>query len=170
MTLSRFLGLAALSLLLVACQDDDGFSDSPTSAASTANTPAALQIYFDRFELAAAERGLAIDVAGEGITAEFQDIPDDGVAGTCTYGSHTPGHIVIDQGFWLRANAAFREMIVFHELGHCVLFQGHREGTHPNGTCQSIMRSGLDGCIDNYRPATREFYLDERFAAESDLR
>ncbi len=169
MTLSRILSLFTLVLFFSACQKDDTFNNVTDAQSANAPTPEALLAYFDRFEIAAAERGLDIDVVGEGITAEFMDIDDEGVAGTCTYGSHTPGHIVIDQNFWVRASDLFREMIIFHELGHCALFQGHREGVHPNGTCESIMRSGLEDCYDNYRVATRESYLDELFAADPEF-
>ena len=54
-------------------------------------------------------------------------------------------------------------MIFFHELGHCVLFRGHREDVNQNGSCVSIMRSGIEECWDNYRSTTREIYLDELF-------
>lgn len=147
-----------------ACKKDTMISEIPAvQSGSYANVPEELWIFFQRFEEEAQERGIFIDLNEEEISAEFMEISEDGVAGTCTYGSHNPGHILIDVSFWDRAGELLKEMIVFHELGHCSLHLDHREGIHPDGTCLSIMRSGLEDCIDNYRWSTRETYLDELF-------
>jgi len=74
---------------------------------------------------------------------------------------------VIDKAFFNQTSELLKEMVIFHELGHCVLFRGHREATYSNGTCASIMRSGVEGCRDNYRASTRAAYLDELFAFEN---
>lgn len=161
--------LAAL-LTFTACQEDDDFIAqsstplSPTTTSAYANTPEALWDYFQRFETAAAQNGVAIDLTSLNISAEFKELPQEGVAGTCTYGSHQPGHIVIDETFWQQSSDLWKEMIVFHELGHCVLFRDHWEGILGDGTCESIMRSGLEACRDNYRWSTRADYLEELFA------
>ena len=122
-----------------------------------------LESYFELFENEAAARGIDVDLATEGITAVVEEISEDRVAGTCTYGSHLPGHIVIDAEFWNIASPIAKEMVIFHELGHCYLHRGHTEATFSNGTCASIMRSGAEGCRDNYNTRTREFYIDELF-------
>lgn len=151
--------------LTTACQKEEDITPVE-EVTSSFNVPDELTIYFTRFEQAAQERGLILDLAAMNISAEIEPITEDGVAGTCSYGSHQPGHIVIDQQFWEGSGVNFREMIVFHELGHCALFQGHREGRFANGTCASIMRSGLEPCRDNYHAGTREQYLDELFGAQ----
>jgi len=92
------------------------------------------------------------------------EISENGVAGTCSFSSHAPNHIVIDETFFNQTSELYKEMVIFHELGHCVLFRGHNEATHAAGTCASIMRSGIEGCRDNYRTTTRKSYLDELFA------
>jgi len=127
------------------------------------NVPSELWSFFKEFEDEALERGYRIDLETQNISAEIMEIVDDGVAGSCTYGSHQPGHIVIDETFWNQASDNWKEMVVFHELGHCFLHRGHREDVNPDGTCTSIMRSGIEDCRDNYRLATREAYLDELF-------
>jgi len=53
-------------------------------------------------------------------------------------------------------------LLVFHELGHCSLNLGHQEDK-VGGICQSIMRSGLGGCVDNYNATNRSDYLDDLF-------
>jgi len=63
----------------------------------------------------------------------------------------------------MRVPFLIKELIVFHELGHCFLQRGHREDALPNGACVSIMRSGIEDCLDNYTSETRSFYIDELF-------
>lgn len=165
---SELLCLSTIFFFLFsACQKDQDLpqlQSAAPGATAYAEVPQGLWDYFQSFEAAAAERGLDLDLNSLEISAEFKEISQDGVAGTCTYGSHQPGHVVIDETFWSRASDSYKEMIVFHELGHCVLYLDHREGVHANGTCVSIMRSGLEDCRDNYRTATRETYLDELFS------
>jgi len=127
------------------------------------NVPEPLWDFFERFENEAAERGFLVNLNNHNLTAAILEIEESGVAGTCSYGSHTPRHIEIDATFWNNSSDNFKEFVVFHELGHCVLLRGHREDAHANGTCVSLMRSGLGDCQDNYRPLTREGYLDELF-------
>ena len=127
---SAFFLFASL-LLCTACQEDEVFvAEEPPTTPSAAypNVPTGLWDYFDRFEAAAQNQGRSIDLRTAQITAEFADIDGEGVAGTCTYGSHLPGHVVIDEQFWSRASDLLKEMIVFHELGHCVLMRDHWEG------------------------------------------
>ena len=121
--------------------------------------------YFSNFEEEAAVRGLDIDLFLSKITGEIVEIDEEHVAGRCTFSSVAPNAITIDKTFWDRSSQLFREFVVFHELGHCFLGRGHEEGTNANGTCVSIMRSGLEDCRDNYRTSTRTVYLDELFGA-----
>ncbi len=119
--------------------------------------------YFRSFEEEAADRGIDIDINALRITGEISDLEGPSVAGQCNYNSRRPNHISIDSGFWRFAPQNVREMIVYHELGHCVLYRGHSEATLANGICASIMRSGSEGCRDNYTSRTKSFYIDELF-------
>ena len=159
------LTLTSVSFLLIqSCKKDNVIVETPIEEEiAYSNVPAALWDYFQSFEEEAQKRGLEIDLNASNITAEISEIDDSGVAGTCSYGAYHPNHIVIDKTFWERAGSLYKEFVVFHELGHCSLFRGHREDAYPNGTCVSIMRSGLGDCYDNYRISTRSKYLDELF-------
>lgn len=119
--------------------------------------------YFSDFEAEAAIRGLNIDLVASRITGEIAEIEEEHVAGRCTYFNVRSNAVTIDQTFWDRSGVLFREFVVFHELGHCFLGRGHEEGINANGTCISIMRSGVEDCRDNYRTSTRKVYLDELF-------
>ena len=159
-----FLSVSLL-LFFSACKKENLIEDTPILKEEKAypNVPKTIWIYFQRFEEAAEKQGIAIDLNAQNISAEIMEITEDGVAGTCSYGSHQPEHIVIDKTFWKETSDLFKEMIVFHELGHCSLFLGHREEVNADGTCASIMRSGLGDCRDNYRVSTRESYWEELF-------
>jgi len=125
----------------------------------------ALWSHFSNFEKEAAERGLDIDLYLANITGEISEIDEEHVAGQCSYSNRAPNAVTIDKTFWDRTNDLYREFVVFHELGHCFLGRGHDEETNANGTCNSIMRSGVEDCRDNYRTTTRAAYLDELFGA-----
>lgn len=129
----------------------------------------ALWIYFERFEEEAAERGLDIDLTAEDLTGEIVDLDEDQVVGQCTYGTHITNEVTIDRAFWNRANTFTRELVVFHELGHCQLLRGHDESETQQGVCLSIMASGTTDCRTNYRTSTRDAYLDELFSKSGDI-
>ncbi len=111
----------------------------------------------------AAIRGWTIDLQVADITGVIQSLEEDDLAGQCCYSFFSLNHVVIDAAFWNRVPDRAREFIVFHELGHCELARAHREDAFADGTCKSIMRSGIEDYRDNYRPFTRADYLNELF-------
>ena len=119
--------------------------------------------HFDNFEKEAAKRGQHIDLAAAGITGSIEKIHTPGLVGICNHKVDTPNHVTIDIDFWNSASESAREMIIFHELGHCYLHRGHNDTTHADGTCSSIMRSGMGGCVDFYTNSNRKGYLTELF-------
>jgi len=119
--------------------------------------------YFDTFQKEASDHGLEIDYLRSDVTADFEVIDRGSVAGICTTNGHDLRHITIDQSFWNRASHLSREMIIYHELGHCVLGRGHREDKFENGICRSIMRSGLEDCRDAYSEQNRAYFVEELF-------
>ena len=143
-----------------ACQKDE---DIPVTNTVFANVDANLVPYFERFEHEAANRGISIDIDALGIKGSISELHPGSVAGQCSYQSFAPNQLTIDAGFWNSASGIWKEFVIFHELGHCVLLRDHEERFHLDGTCVSIMRSGTGNCIDNYAPSTRSSYLDELF-------
>lgn len=155
--------LLFITILFYACKHDDNFPLPIIEDNAYENVPKALWSYFQSFEEEAKARGLIIDLNSLNISAEIIEINDEGVAGSCSFGTYHPNHIVIDKTFWNQSSNLLKEMVVFHELGHCSLFRGHKEGSYIDGTCLSLMRSGLGDCKDNYKVSTREKYLNELF-------
>lgn len=156
--------LFSLSLLLNSCYEENPFFAPKEPVADRfPSVDKALWEHFDAFELEAADRGIAMDLASENLTALFKDISEDHVAGQCSYSYNRPRQVTIDTPFWNRSSQLSREMIVFHELGHCVLNLDHDERSFPSGLCRSIMRSGTCCCRDAYNTQNRKYYLDELF-------
>jgi len=154
--------IMVVCVFFVACYPNtDPFEDSMESTAEVENS---LIRYYDSFEQEAAKRGLNIDLDDYDLHSHIAEIQEEGVAGTCHYNSHSSNVITIDLTFWNNASDAVREMVVFHELGHCVLYQGHREEANNQGACLSLMNSGTAGCHVYYSEENRDYYLDELFS------
>ena len=150
-------------LTLTGCKEPDSVKEFP-------GVDERLHSYFELFEEEARARGLEIDLLERTLSAEVMEIQGDGVAGQCQYGQNSilDNHIVIDESFLLsNASDLLKELVVFHELGHCYLQRDHREDTYPTGACISIMRSGVGDCRDNYTNAFRATYIDELFDPDS---
>lgn len=140
-------------------------SELEETEVSFQNVDEELLPFFDSFEMEGKKRGLQIDLESAGITGVIQNISDDGVAGTCQYGSHI-AHVTIDRGFWNHSNDDFKEYVVFHELGHCYLGRGHYDQALNNGNCASVMHSGLTDCRIVYGEGSKADLLDELFLGD----
>ncbi len=157
-------------VLLISCQTDifQELENVQPSEPQYNKVDERLWLYFERFENEADTRGLSIDLNTHNTTGEIEQITDDGVAGTCQYGTHI-NHVTVDIKFWNNSSELLREFVVFHELGHCVLERDHEESSFDNGICRSIMRSGLEECYDAYNAQNRTYYLDELFSTVGNL-
>lgn len=164
-----FLIIVIVFFAIVACQKDEAFIEDTIPLEETQSPksyPGVVQSlwpYFERFEKAGAAQGITVDLIKQRITGVIENIEAESVAGQCNYYSHSPNHIIIDAEFWSKASDNFKEMIIFHELGHCVLDRDHREGRLENGYCLSIMRSGEQSCRDVYTDNTKAYYIEELF-------
>lgn len=118
---------------------------------------------FTLFEEEGKKRGMVIDLQAERISGGIRDLGPQGRTGLCNHRAQEPNQVVIDRHFWRTASDDLKELVVFHELGHCYLSRQHRDDAFPDGRCKSIMRSGGGACIDLYNTSTREDYLDELY-------
>lgn len=129
------------------------------------NALAEFRPYFERFETAANDRGLSFEAALAALETSLENISEEDVVGQCHWHSHEPELVTIDQPFWANASDLDREYVMFHELGHCVLFREHNNQENQNGYCLSLMASGTTGCLSAYNETNREYYLDELFGS-----
>lgn len=123
-----------------------------------------LRPFYIAFEAAAAERGIAINLTDEGVTGNIVQLGNNSILGVCRRSADEPNRVAVDIEAWNNSSEEFKEVIVFHELGHCVLGREHLD-EQENGACLSIMHSGLTDCVITLGDEDiREEYLDELFA------
>lgn len=127
---------------------------------------AELAPYFERFRTEGTVRGVAVDFELANISGFLEVIAAANVTGQCYHSSDDSHRLVIDREFWHGASDLRREFVVFHELGHCFLGRSHLDTALPNGSCASMMHSGLSGCRNAYNSLSRSAYLDELFLEE----
>ena len=67
--------------------------------------------------------------------------------------------IIIDMEYWKQAGYVDREILIFHELGHCVLMQDHRDFKLQDNCPGSIMNTYHIGeyCYDKHY----DYYIEE---------
>ncbi|OEK00878.1 hypothetical protein BFP97_04850 [Roseivirga sp. 4D4] len=146
-------------LAFVACSS----SDEAVDPEGYEGVDRRLWYFFDVFQQEAEARGVSVDLRASGLTGRIGNIDGVNVAGGCNFHGSAPNQIILDATFWNTLSFIQRELIVMHELGHCVLYRDHREAMDVTGRCLSIMRSGLGQCNDGYSETTREGYLNELF-------
>jgi hypothetical protein len=114
----------------------------------------ALAPYVQRFEAAG---GLQIRY----LNIHFGSLPSK-EEGLC---SHFPSpEVTIDSTAWQGLSEVQREVVVFHELGHCILGRGHLAETLPGGFVASVMFPQVSIGIDQpYYQEHRQAYIDELF-------
>jgi hypothetical protein len=148
--------LVAMIILFESCEKDSIYSNDVYIDSN-------LEVYFELFANEGLSRGVNIDYSVQRIEGYIENITGN-IAGECHHDSAFPSKIIVDRQYWNRATTTEREFLVFHELGHCYLNREHLDTQNADGSCASIMHSGLTNCINAYSPSTRERYLDELFS------
>ena len=138
-------------LCIVSCQDE--------SAMEFAVSPEFSGIV-DRFKVEAEHRNVIVDLQGLGINF---GILDQSAIGRCLTYQSGRREIVIEKSYWRRTTDIEKELLLFHELGHCILGRSHDDSTTSLGACKSLMTSGKNNCTLDYSYDTRTAYLDELF-------
>ncbi len=78
----------------------------------------------------------------------------------CIPGSN---QIKVNDLSWDSMNATAKEMVLFHEMGHCMLQRAHREDASPEGRKLSMMSSRKRWLKNQVYLDHRKEYLDELF-------
>ena len=154
-TVRRFSYLLMI-FWIMSCQKDNGIHV----------IDARVQPYIDRFLNEGELRGVVLDVDAVGLEARIETVlfqSSGHVLGFCNNEDKDNHYIVLDAKYWPTATDLEKELLVFHELGHCLLGRDHDDTTLADGTCLSIMHSGTGSCRNAYSIATRKAYLDELF-------
>lgn len=69
------------------------------------------------------------------------NVPD--IVGLCQWFSNATPIVTIDSNYWSTASEDWRQELVSHELGHCILGRVHRYDFLSNGAPASIMYPNL---------------------------
>lgn len=85
--------------------------------------------------------------------------------GMCRMSSSGRNSVQLSSSAWSRGSATFQEMLVFHELGHCLLGRGHKNTRMSSGQPESLMNSFIFD--ERTYLANRDQYLKELFTAEN---
>lgn len=124
------------------------------------NVDEPLHKYFKKFEEEGKKRGVKVDLIKSKVYGSLTKIHANSIVGIC---DNNKTRVFIDKDFWDRSSDLSKELIIFHELGHCYLKLPHKTNTSNDGVCQSIMRPGNGNCLDFYTSKTREKMIDELF-------
>jgi hypothetical protein len=86
--------------------------------------------YVQEFEQAAKDNGLDLKGVSYEIPITFDDL-NKPMAGRCDLGllGIAGPKILIDRSTWGWSPETQKKLIIFHELGHCVLHRAHNDGT-----------------------------------------
>ena len=123
---------------------------------------ASLEPYIDAFKDSLVDAGLAPDFTG--LTVVFTTDLASNILGTCYRASKL---VKINQTLWSRLTPGDREELIFHELGHCILYRDHNLTT-VSGIPVSIMYPYHLGSIYT-QPANYGGYLAELFSVPLNL-
>lgn len=137
-------------------------SPSPTPTLPVYNGPKELGPYLADFLADGARLGKQFDTAK--LTLQWGELTDWGssVIGLCDTNSSPV--LTIKKSWWTKQNDLQRKQLMHHELGHCLLWRGHRSGNGKDGLPLSMMNPVvLTGAQFTRKPA---YYLDELFNYE----
>lgn len=102
--------------------------------------------YVDEFFQEAQARGHDLKLEDYTISIIYRELrttsPDNRIGECSRTGQH---QIRIDPDYWARATEKERRLLMFHELGHCILLRDHRSVQDDRGLCFSIMNDGRVG-------------------------
>lgn len=140
---------------------------SASCAPAPITVDSGLQPYLDKFKQDGAQYGFTFDYP-RGLTMKFvpmSEIAGGSSAGTtigeCSSGTDSVPLVRIGQEFWTGADSFTREALVYHELGHCLLYRGHDTNILPSGIPESIMYPSI--LNSSVYSSNRAYYIRELF-------
>lgn len=115
--------------------------------------------YVDEFFFQANKRGVKLDPTHFDFRIRFGSLSNAG--GICNF---LNDNITINKETWDNIDEREREILIFHELGHCILKRKHRNERNERGEALSYMHSnGYAYVINPVSDFWREYYCDELF-------
>lgn len=128
---------------------------------------AEFESYVDAFFSEARKRGENLHLSDYNLSIKLVEIEQSNIEGNCKNYK-----ITIDKTHWELMDVHQRRLLVFHEMGHCILDRRHKNDITSMGLCKSIMRSlenDFECSIDIYSQIWWDYYLDELFNESTEL-
>jgi hypothetical protein len=111
------------------------------------------------FEMASNQVGHPITISD--LIIQFDpSLPLSNEDGRCTTFSNATPVIRVSPIYWNAVNDQGREALLFHELGHCILYRVHRNDVQPDGVPNSIMYYSAG--VYYYNQQDYSFYQNNR--------
>lgn len=104
-------------------------------------------------------------ISSEDITARIVVDPGGkpGDVGVCYFHENVPNEILIKRSTWDELAPETKESLMFHELGHCLLYREHCNNLTRTGKAHSVMYYSLDyPTVEDWRKH-RKYYIRELF-------
>lgn len=117
-----------------------------------------LQPVYEQFLMESLNHGFYLNLIP--ISIQFQEIEDPATLAVCYIGYHT---LIVDPKkyyAWGAAYPVYREYLLFHELGHCLLNLPHSDS--------GVMFYAIDGLQLQKYANLRQIYIDDLFKINFD--
>ncbi len=132
--------------------------------------PAEMQKYVNLFVADAAIHGVDVsaNLKNPALTIQIASLSAYGasVIGLCETGGGMR-RVTFEPNFWNAASETQRELVVLHELGHCILYRGHLSTTLASGAYASIMYPVILSSATYL--ANQSHYLQELFGSSAEV-
>lgn len=145
------------SLFLLLSCGDDTIQNTSDAYANTNIHPEFVR-FVDSFLSEAKRRDIEVDISSRELEIQFGAVENTGdVLGSCNRDNH---HIIVSEVDWNNLSENHREVLIFHELGHCMFDRDHKSDKLRNGEVASIMFPSIQG---KFFGARRTYYMNEFF-------
>lgn len=122
--------------------------------------------YVKKFKALSRKYGRSLDT--NGLVVKFTSDIDFGTLGICSTGGGLGPEIRVSESAWFNSSPQEREMVIFHELGHCLLGRKHTDvsaqTSNQKGRCLSIMASSgakIEDYINNHQSYMVELFTEQ---------
>lgn len=126
---------------------------------NTVDVPAEFQVFVQNWQYEATKHAHSGQIWD--LIVQFGPMEDPDEAAYCQLGQESTPTIVIDEVYWHSIDYYAKELLMFHELGHCLLEYNHINTLDANGMPNSIMNWQLFS--SSYYETYRELYLQNYF-------
>lgn len=168
--MKKLITFLSLSLLLGACgmpvrtKKNDMVRVKGVTTKQFAQSDSVFQPYIEKFEFHGRQEFSDPNFKVGDIPINFGDTTDPNYDGVCLVYADDTKEIIIRESWWNKAHALQKEMLVFHELGHCRLGRTHDDELIPLNDSEvkaSLMHPVIPDTATYEQ--TRDGYIKELF-------